>query len=39
MAMAVTLDGTLALSVSADHIIGRYNLSVRPIYPGGPRYD
>jgi hypothetical protein len=39
MAMAVTLDGTLALSVSADHIIGRYNLAVRPIYPGGSKRD
>jgi hypothetical protein len=39
MAMAVTLDGTLALSVSADHIIGRYNLAVRLIHRGGPRRD
>jgi hypothetical protein len=39
MAMAVTLDGTLALSVSADHIIGRYNLAVRVVYSGWPRRD
>jgi hypothetical protein len=31
MAMAVSMDNTLALTVSADHLIGRYDLSVR--YP------
>jgi hypothetical protein len=30
MAMAVTRDNTLALSVSADHLIGRYDLTVSP---------
>jgi ASTRA-associated protein 1 len=28
MAMAVTRDNTLALSVSADHLVGRYDLTV-----------
>lgn len=28
MAMTVTRDNTLALSVSADHLIGRYDLTV-----------
>jgi hypothetical protein len=28
MALAVTRDGTLALSVSADHLVGRYDLTV-----------
>ena len=27
--MTVSRDGTFALSVSADHLVGRYNLSVR----------
>lgn len=29
MAMAVSLDGEVALSVSADHLVGRYDLDVR----------
>ena len=29
MAMAVSLDGSVALSVSADHLVGRYDLDVR----------
>lgn len=28
MAMTVSRDGAFALSVSADHIVGRYNLAV-----------
>lgn len=28
MAMAVSKDSTLALTVSADHLIGRYDLTV-----------
>jgi hypothetical protein len=28
MAMAVSSDATLALTVSADHLIGRYDLTV-----------
>ncbi|KAL1730022.1 WD40-repeat-containing domain protein [Schizophyllum commune] len=33
MAMAVTRDNALALTVSADHLIGRYDLNVRGILP------
>lgn len=29
MAMAVTMDNTLALTVSADHLVGRYDLTVQ----------
>lgn len=29
MAMAVTRDNMLALTVSADHLVGRYDLTVR----------
>ena len=29
MATAVSIDGSVALSVSADHLIGRYDLNVR----------
>ncbi len=28
MAMTVSVDGSFALSVSADHLVGRYNLAV-----------
>lgn len=30
MAMSVSRDGSFALTVSADHLIGRYNLTVSP---------
>jgi len=34
MAMAVSLDCTFALTVSADHLIGRYDLMVgAPVTP------
>ncbi|KAI5892652.1 WD40 repeat-like protein [Schizophyllum commune H4-8] len=33
MAMAVTRDNALALTVSADHLIGRYDLNVRATEP------
>lgn len=32
MAMAVSKDSRLALTVSADHLIGRYDLTVTNIY-------
>lgn len=35
MAMAVSLDGSVALSVSADHLVGRYDLDVRDDDPSG----
>jgi hypothetical protein len=28
MAMAVSFDGSVALSVSADHLVGKYDLNV-----------
>jgi hypothetical protein len=33
MAMTVSLDGSVALSVSADHLVGRYDLDVRSTPP------
>ena len=33
MAMAVSLDSSIALSVSADHLVGRYDLDVRSLLP------
>ena len=37
MAMAVSLDGEVALSVSADHLVGRYDLDVRD--PSAARHE
>ncbi len=36
MAMAVTNDDSMALTVSADHLIGRYDLSVCCSVNGSP---
>lgn len=33
MAMAVSRDNSLALTISADHLVGRYDLTVRLIAP------
>lgn len=39
MATALSLDGYVVLSVSADHLVGRYDVDVRRLPPLGPRRE
>ena len=39
MATALSLDDSVVLSVSADHLVGRYDVDVRRLPPLGPRRE